>query len=47
MKKRILVGILLVLGIASALVADLFLAPWYPFLLLVCLSGSFLASREL
>ena len=47
MRKRIIVGILLVGAISSALVADLFLAPWYPFLLLICVSGGFLATREL
>jgi len=47
MRKRILVGILLVGAISSALVADLFLAPWYPFLLLICVSGGFLATKEL
>jgi phosphatidate cytidylyltransferase len=47
MKKRIIVGILLVGAMSSALVADLFLAPWYPFLLLICVSGGFLATREL
>ena len=47
MRKRIFVGILLVGAISSALVADLFLAPWYPFLLLICVSGGFLATREL
>jgi phosphatidate cytidylyltransferase len=47
MKKRIFVGILLVIAISSALIADLYLAPWYPFLFLICLSGGFLATREL
>lgn len=47
MKKRITVGILLVVAMSSALVADLFLAPWYPFLLLICLTGGLLATREL
>lgn len=47
MRKRIIVGILLVGAMSSALVADLFLAPWYPFLLLICVSGGFLATREL
>ena len=37
MRKRIIVGILIVGAMSSALVADLFLAPWYPFLLLICL----------
>lgn len=47
MKKRIVIGILLIVVLSSALVADLFLAPWYPFLLIICLSGGFLATREL
>ena len=47
MRKRIIVGILLVGAISSALVADLFLAPWYPFLLLICLTGGLLATQEL
>ena len=47
MRKRIIVGILIVGAMSSALVADLFLAPWYPFLLLICVSGGFLATREL
>lgn len=47
MRKRIFVGILIVVALSSALVADLFLAPWYPFLLLICVSGGFLATREL
>lgn len=47
MKKRIVIGILLVVVLSSALVADLFFAPWYPFLLFICLSGGFLATKEL
>jgi len=47
MKKRIIIGILLIVVLSSALVADLFLAPWYPFLLFICLSGGFLATKEL
>ncbi len=47
MKTRIFVGIAIILTMTGALTADLYFAPWYPFLLFVCLLGSFLASKEL